>query len=821
MSFSFKKLFPEEENHSPTANAGLNLSPSDSPSDGVPAKRPSNEPTPFDGTPGGARTSAGGPPPFAAATTPPESAPAGAATAVASPFAPASPPKEPSAQDDAPGPPAMAGPEKGSVATPFAAAAAAEAPAGRGVSPFAPASAPATTPNVVTPFQAATGGAPKGGSTGLPVDSKPRPPEDMKTTTEAVESDSVGFSGSVFAPASGGATDPSAAGAGGTPQMTSSASPFAPAGSTQPSAPPPAVAPSEAEPAEKISLNLRKLLVGLTPEVLGFDAMRVPEAMQVDLPAAGIRAQVPTGKASVSLREIVDALDPEFRPAFAKGVMETKVKVPLQYLQGISGEPSAPAAATSSTASPPVAAVSPSPGPFTAAPQESSQAPASPPFKPQNAASAPSFQPPVAPPASATGPTSTPPPLVPPELPESAAEKQVPPADSEPSPFAAPPQVEAPEAPQSQAPPTPPTLPTTPPIAPSCPTSETPSEPVSMLTDPSPGDTALPDVSPDKAGDKATTNHSTKSERPADGLFSGGTGLGDDVLKPLKWDPKAKSTTLSEAPTDSAPLKMPSTPAFDDEEESQPLDSLPTPGPSVEDLPPAPKPETTATSAHPVPAVPKGPILASKQSPKAVSADTSKTSEGSSATKLPQLGNLAHATPEKSKGQSSESGASASSGDCSTGAPPARDAAEAATERRALGGDVRLTKGPGFVLRALLEVNGEPTCSDVVEHCADLSGVAECVVLRSGDVVPSSEKGSGTLAPIAEGAFEKVTGLVREIGIAGADALTIQLESGILNFFVSDDACLAVLQDDTTELGPGVRERLTLISQQVGSIPIS
>jgi hypothetical protein len=135
----------------------------------------------------------------------------------------------------------------------------------------------------------------------------------------------------------------------------------------------------------------------------------------------------------------------------------------------------------------------------------------------------------------------------------------------------------------------------------------------------------------------------------------------------------------------------------------------------------------------------------------------------------------------------------------------------------------RTSRSPDFILRALLSMDGTPTCENVVDHCVGLPGVADCLVLRAGEVVPGSKRSgsAGALASVTEGAFEKVTGLVREMGISTADALTIQLDSGTLSFFVDDSACLAVLQESSSQLGPGVRERLTLISQQLGTIPLA
>ena len=271
---------------------------------------------------------------------------------------------------------------------------------------------------------------------------------------------------------------------------------------------------------------------------------------------------------------------------------------------------------------------------------------------------------------------------------------------------------------------------------------------------------------------------------------------------------------------------MPTAPNFDDDE-SQPLDSLSAPvPPAAEDLNPA---AAAVSNDKPAPSlVPKGPILA----PKSGTAKPAAKPAVSEAPKsgLPQLGlgkpPVATAESAKARKDSAPAAAKPQSAEAeraSKQAPkqPVPVSAKPASSASPTGG--RIARSPDFVLRALLSMDGTPTCENVVDHCVELPGVSECLVLRAGAVVPGSKRSgsSGALAAVTEGAFEKVTGLVREMGISTADALTIQLDSGTLSFFVDDSACLAVLQENSAQLGPGVRERLTLISQQLGTIPVA
>jgi hypothetical protein len=285
-----------------------------------------------------------------------------------------------------------------------------------------------------------------------------------------------------------------------------------------------------------------------------------------------------------------------------------------------------------------------------------------------------------------------------------------------------------------------------------------------------------------------------------------------DLLEPLKWEPVAgAAASASRASHDANDLKNPLTPVVDLNEESEPLDSLPTATGSPLQPPAIQKPEPPKLNAEPVSGTEakpvesgllpplQGPIRPKAKEPKS---EAPKTNSPSADGGLQQLGNrpvlkspLETEVPQKAPAPGATE--------------PERKPAKPSTPSR----------GPDFMLRAFLGVNGIPACRDVVEHCSALEGVDECVVLRSGEVVKGTPAtGSGRLSDLAAGAFEKVSGFVNEIGICNTEALNLQLEEGTLSFFVHEDACLAVMQN-TNGLGPGVTERLTLMSQLLGTIP--
>ncbi|MEZ5328762.1 MAG: hypothetical protein R3F19_27260 [Verrucomicrobiales bacterium] len=599
----------------------------------------------------------------------------------------------------------------------------------------------------------------------------------MRESPQSAESPFSGGAVSPFTPSSVGSQYSAPVHAAGAPMPFSpSTAPFAPssaggashgappfAPSKAPVAPisPPPLAPSPAS--ESVAINLRSLLVDLPLDVLGFDPGRIPDTMKVVLPTADLMSQVPTGKVAIKLGEVVNALEPQFRAAFANGKMDTSVKIPLQALYSASPNMGAAPAAFAGT---PPRVDSPAPAPVAPAPQPESEVASPPPFQ-QRVAPSPFASPPSASPSEAIS------------SPAFSAQEPLSPA---PSPLT---------AQSSDIPPEMPVVPSSPP--------------------------------------EAVKTRAELDDAPISGtVFKADAGIDDDVLKPLKWDPQAKSTKLvaNDAPVSSPPppLKMPTAPNFDDDE-SQPLDSLSAPvPPAAEDLNPA---AAAVSNDKPAPSlVPKGPILAPK-SGTAAKPDAKPAVSEAPKSGLPQLGlgkpPVATAESAKARKDSAPAVAKPQSAEAERASKQAPKQPVPVSAKPASPTGGRIARSPDFVLRALLSMDGTPTCENVVDHCVELPGVSECLVLRAGAVVPGSKRSgsSGALAAVTEGAFEKVTGLVREMGISTADALTIQLDSGTLSFFVDDSACLAVLQENSAQLGPGVRERLTLISQQLGTIPLA
>ena len=288
----------------------------------------------------------------------------------------------------------------------------------------------------------------------------------------------------------------------------------------------------------------------------------------------------------------------------------------------------------------------------------------------------------------------------------------------------------------------------------------------------------------------------TSEQDPAD-RDSPSSADASELLKPLKWEPTGTSSRGGDGPATSSAasdLNTPLTPVVDLDEESEPIDTLPAPSSDTgKDLPaPAPPPEDGSLVLPP--------LLGQKpkSEPKSKASSTPKPDAPGESPELPSLPPSSKTAPKDESLPAVKS---------KTASPSDRTQKKSRTET------------PEFVLRAFLGMTGTPACLDVVEHAAKLDGVEECVALRSGEVVKSSvSTDNSRLSELAEGAFEKVSGFVSELGISSADALNLQLEEGTLSFFVHDDACLAVMQNDSG-LGPGVTERLTLMSQLLGTIP--
>lgn len=89
--------------------------------------------------------------------------------------------------------------------------------------------------------------------------------------------------------------------------------------------------PAPAPPA-LISLRLSELLRSLPPASLGFAPDRVPAAVRVEVPVEPLLAQLPSGRVTMPLAEVIEKIDSRYQPAFQKTKTGLSVVVPMREI---------------------------------------------------------------------------------------------------------------------------------------------------------------------------------------------------------------------------------------------------------------------------------------------------------------------------------------------------------------------------------------------------------------------------------------------------------------------------------------------------------
>jgi hypothetical protein len=141
---------------------------------------------------------------------------------------------------------------------------------------------------------------------------------------------------------------------------------------------------------------------------------------------------------------------------------------------------------------------------------------------------------------------------------------------------------------------------------------------------------------------------------------------------------------------------------------------------------------------------------------------------------------------------------------------------------------VRMNPGLGFggphqdlELRAVFATNETFTPYRALQLTAQLPGIEGCLLFSRdgrvhGDEMPRTER-SRKLANQMPDIFEKVIGLACNLGFDETQTFTLHTGNGVLSFFGDGQTCLGVLHDES-ELVPGVREKLVLISRGVARL---
>lgn len=130
-------------------------------------------------------------------------------------------------------------------------------------------------------------------------------------------------------------------------------------------------APKAAEELKRVELNLKEVLINVPQDLLGFDALKIPDEVTATFSMKSIKPQLSTGRVVLPLQEVIDGCQEKFHPAFAKADRETLVSLPMESLfhQLPIEEPAAPAPAPANPYSfeapaPPKAEIPPTANPF-------------------------------------------------------------------------------------------------------------------------------------------------------------------------------------------------------------------------------------------------------------------------------------------------------------------------------------------------------------------------------------------------------------------------------------------------------------------------
>ncbi len=111
---------------------------------------------------------------------------------------------------------------------------------------------------------------------------------------------------------------------------------------------------AEAPPHDDRTLEvpLCELLKGVWTADLGFDPALVPAALRISLPLAPLAAQLPSGRVTLPLSEVIERVDAKYRAAFSRAVPTATVPVPLHLVLAVAAPtlPQAPVAEVVATA---------------------------------------------------------------------------------------------------------------------------------------------------------------------------------------------------------------------------------------------------------------------------------------------------------------------------------------------------------------------------------------------------------------------------------------------------------------------------------------
>ncbi|MEM9017962.1 MAG: hypothetical protein AAGC68_13190, partial [Verrucomicrobiota bacterium] len=117
-------------------------------------------------------------------------------------------------------------------------------------------------------------------------------------------------------------------------------------------------------------------------------------------------------------------------------------------------------------------------------------------------------------------------------------------------------------------------------------------------------------------------------------------------------------------------------------------------------------------------------------------------------------------------------------------------------------------------LRAIFSTDEDFSLSKVARRVSQLEGVSGCALATPVKLVQASTSEESRLGDEAREMVGTVRNLAKLTGLPGAKTFTIETDQGTVSLFLEADCCLAINHDKTV-FGPGVREKLILITRSL------
>ncbi|NRB72837.1 MAG: hypothetical protein HRU46_00605 [Verrucomicrobiales bacterium] len=119
---------------------------------------------------------------------------------------------------------------------------------------------------------------------------------------------------------------------------------------------------------------------------------------------------------------------------------------------------------------------------------------------------------------------------------------------------------------------------------------------------------------------------------------------------------------------------------------------------------------------------------------------------------------------------------------------------------------------PDLEMRAIFSSSDSFTLSRVARKIVELPGMMGCALATPVHLVQASRSEESRLGDEAQEMIQSVKNLAKLTGLPDAKSFTLQTDRGIVSLFM-EGACCLIVRHDAPEFGPGIREKLILISR--------